>query len=231
MQASTLLYLIDGDPRLLISGRFATTPVYYINPVNLMHIFGIILLPSIYYLSLSSDSSSATPSFSSDRSWKTQHRAPWRIFIATITPPKGVRTKTTTKSTSSVPHDEGHELWDCEGEEIDPADIDAKCIDEDPAPAASLPSTTSSSSASSSSPSPSTPHSEDINKDTALLQAVQAAIDTHAAATSSYFIPFVTQYKITLAKGKRHLKKRAKATDRQLTEKLVAATMGVSNWY
>ena len=67
-----------------------------------------------------------------------------------------------------------------------------------------------------------------IIKDAALLQAVQAAIDAHAAATSSYFIPFVTQFKTTLAKGKRHLKKRQR-TDRQLTEKLVAATMGVSN--
>ena len=29
------------NPLILIFGRIATTPVYYINPVNLMHIFGI----------------------------------------------------------------------------------------------------------------------------------------------------------------------------------------------
>ena len=133
-------------------------------------------------------------------------------LIKTITPPEGVKRKSTSEDTTL---DEGRELLDCEGEEMDPSLVEELTSTEEVEQSTAFPA----SSNTSTSTTPCCNTTSMLNPipgnsaDAALLNEIQEALKKHAGETSRLLLPYVCQFTDTLNKARRMLKKRV-ATER-----------------
>ena len=149
-----------------------------------------------------------------------------------ITPPKGVRRKSHTVE-SDDPPDEGTELIDCEGEEIPVGEDECLSDHEDATEEIIDPSSSSPTVAPNTSTPPAT-QSHDlptntpdgmINADSAFINEIVAVFDKHKGNTSNLFLPYYCQFKDTITKARRSLKKRA-ASNTGLAQELVTSLAG-----
>ena len=127
-------------------------------------------------------------------------------LMKTITLPKGVKIKAAPGS--MPPPDEGVELYDCEGDELEDGELlhhEEPDADDRIEQACSTPTHAESTSVSLSNIS----NDEEINADSSFLDGVKTLFDQHTN-TSTLFIPFMCQFRATYSRARSSIKKRLK---------------------
>ena len=160
---------------------------------------------------------------------KSQLPSSLQELINSITPPKGVKTKQIT--VGAVPPDEGTELLDCDGDEIEheadvlpEPEIDEDGVDNTEEVASNQAATSDSVSVSTQMSSEmEAPLSslvgldESLKADCLFLEDLKAVMQRHS--TSVLFMPYMCQFRSTHAKARASLKKRIQ-TDSSLVQQL-----------
>ena len=148
-------------------------------------------------------------------------------LIKAITAPRGVHSK---QNSDSPPEDEGNELIDCEGDEIIPTDDtridDYESEDEEQTtstsnslfPAENVATHNTGISTSKSTTAnlnvgdlPTVSKDEKLNADIQFINNISSTIREYQGKTSTLFLPYLSQFKDTIANAKRSLKKRIHA--------------------
>ena len=127
-------------------------------------------------------------------------------LMKTITLPKGV--KITAAPGSMPPPDEGVELYDCEGDELEDGELlhhEEPDVDDRIEQACSTPTHAESTSVSLSNIS----NDEEINADSSFLDGVKTLFDQHTN-TSTQFITFMCQFRATYSRARSSIKRRLK---------------------
>ena len=134
-------------------------------------------------------------------------------LIKSITPPKGVIRLTK----NDKPDDEGQELLDCEGEEIMPNnenETDEVNSEEEESEIHVAENTDSSTSQDTNekidhiTDLPATSNDEKVNQDINFINSISTVVRQYQGKTSTLFLPYLSQFKSTVASAKRSLKKR-----------------------
>jgi hypothetical protein len=158
------------------------------------------------------------------RAQMLQNRVPATLkdLLKTITPPKGVKRKGQKPGNQACPDDEGEELFDCEGGEIQEEEMILELEENhENQELCDNPSTSTSETSEPVSTSTTTPTScvqlsqlttnDAINADAACLEDIKRVLEHHAKSTSTLFIPYFCQFKAIYSRARTSLKKRVKS--------------------